>query len=78
MVLAVIFRVKNNIFVERLRTAIQEDKTTQTILKKISQGDVKEFTKKDKFLLFQGEIYVPTKLRSEIIAEQHKLPIYKY
>ena len=30
------FKVKNNTFTEQLRTAIQEDKTTQIILKKIS------------------------------------------
>ena len=38
----------------------------------------KKFTKKDKFLLFQGRIYVPTKLRSKIIANYYKLLIYKY
>ena len=37
------FRVKNNAFAKRLRTVIQNNKTTQTILKKISQGDIKEF-----------------------------------
>ena len=52
MVLAVTFRVKNNVFAKRLRTVIQEDETTQIILKKISLGDVEEFIKKDKFLLF--------------------------
>ena len=35
---------------------------TQAILKKISQGDIKKFIKKNKFLLFQERIYVPTKL----------------
>ena len=69
MVLAAIFRVENNVFAEQLRTAIWEDETTQAILKKLSQGDVKEFIKKDKFLLFQGRIYVLTKLRSKIITE---------
>ena len=44
----------------------------------MSLGDIKEFAKKDKFLLFQEKIYVPIKLRKEIIAEQHKLPIHKY
>ena len=78
MVLAATFRVENNTFAEWLRTAIQSDETTQAILKKISQGDVKEFAKKDGFLLFQGRIYVPTKLCSDVIAEQHKLPIYKH
>ena len=52
MVLVVMFRVKNNTFTEWLRTVIQEDETTQAILKEISQGDVKEFIKEDKFLLF--------------------------
>ena len=70
------FRVKNNTFIKRLRTAIQKDKTTQAILKKISQGDIEEFTKKERFLLFQEKIYIPTSLREEIITEQHKLPIH--
>ena len=52
MVLAATFRVKNNVFTERLRTAVQEDKTTQNILKEISLGDIKGFTKGDRFLLF--------------------------
>ena len=52
MVLAATFRVNNNIFAEQLRTAVQENETTQTILKKISQGDVEKFIKKDRFLLF--------------------------
>ena len=34
-----------------MRTAIREDKTAQDILKEISLGDIKEFTKKDRFLL---------------------------
>ena len=34
MVLIVIFRIKNDVFAERLRTVIREDETTQTILKK--------------------------------------------
>ena len=46
MVLAVIFRAKNNIFTEWLRAVIQKDETTQAILKEISQGDIKKFTKK--------------------------------
>ena len=78
MVLAATFRVENNTFTKQLRTVIQEDETTQTILREISQEDIKEFTKKDKFLLFQKRIYVPTKLRSKIIAEQYKLRIYKH
>ena len=57
---------------------IREDKTTQNILKKMSLGDIKEFTKKNGFLLFQGRIYVPTKLKKEIITEQHELPIHGY
>ena len=52
IILAATFRVENDTFTERLRTAIQEDETTQTILKKMGQGDVKGFIKKDKFLLF--------------------------
>ena len=52
MVLVATFRAENNTFAERLRTAIQEDKTTQAILKKINQGDIKRFTKNNKFLLF--------------------------
>ena len=52
MVLTVTFRIKNDVFAERLRTVIQEDKTTQVILKKVGQGDIKKFAKKDKFLLF--------------------------
>ena len=52
MVLAATFRVKNNIFAERLRTATQEDKITQNILKEISLGDVKRFTKENRFLIF--------------------------
>ena len=61
-----------------MRTAIQKNKTTQAILKKISQGSVEEFTKKDKFLLFQERIYMLTNLRKEIVAEQHELPIHKH
>ena len=38
----------------------------------MNQENVEEFTEKDKFLLFQEKIYVPTKLRREIITEQHK------
>ena len=52
MVLVATFRVKNNIFAEWLQTVVQEDKTTKAILKKISQKDIEEFTKKDGFLLF--------------------------
>ena len=52
IVLVATFKVKNDTFAEQLRSAIQKDKTTQAILKKISQEDVKKFTKKDKFLLF--------------------------
>ena len=52
MVFTTIFKVENNTFTEQLRTAIQNDKTIQTILKEIGQEDIKEFTKKDKFLLF--------------------------
>ena len=78
MVLAVTFRAKNNVFTKQLRTVIQKDETTQAILKKISLGDIKEFTKKDGFLLFQGRIYVPIKLRKEIITKQYKLIIHKY
>ena len=52
MVLAVMFRVENNTFTEWLRTAIRDNKTTQAILKKMSQEDVKGFTKEDKFLIF--------------------------
>ena len=36
MVLAAMFRVENDTFIKWLRTAIQEDKITQTILKEIS------------------------------------------
>ena len=43
MILAVIFRVENNIFAEQLRTVIQNDEITQTTLKKISLGDVEGF-----------------------------------
>ena len=52
MVLAVMFRVENDTFAEQLQTVIRDDETTQAILKEIGQKDVKEFTKKDKFLLF--------------------------
>ena len=52
MILVAMFRVKNNVFTKWLRTVTQENKTTQAILKKIDQGDVKKFIKKDKFLLF--------------------------
>ena len=52
MVLAVTFRVKNNIFAEQLRTMIQDNETTQVILKKMSLEDIEEFTQKEKFLLF--------------------------
>ena len=37
--------------------------------KKTGQGGVKEFTKKDKFLLFQGRIYVPIMLCSDVIVK---------
>ena len=46
------FWVKNNTIIEWLRTAIQNDDTTQTILKEMGQGDIKGFIQKDKFLLF--------------------------
>ena len=52
MVLAATFRVENNIFTKQLRAAIQEDKSAQNILKEISKKGIKEFTKKDRFLLF--------------------------
>ena len=52
MILVVTFRVENNTFIKRLRTAIQDNKTTQAILKKMSQENIKGFIKKDKFLLF--------------------------
>ena len=52
MVLAATFRAENNIFAKWLRTVIQEDNTTQDILKEISLGDIKEFIKKKEFLLF--------------------------
>ena len=52
MVLAATFRAKNNIFAERLRIIIREDETTQNILKEISLGDIKRFTKGAGFLLF--------------------------
>ena len=52
MVLVAMFKVENNIFAEWLRTAVRENKTTQVILKELGQGDIKEFTKKDRFLLF--------------------------
>ena len=63
------FRVKNSVFAEQLRTAVREDKTTQDILKEINLRDIKGFTKKERFLLFQKKIYVPTKIRKEIIAK---------
>ena len=46
MVLAAIFRVENSTFTKYLRVAIQSNNITQTILKKMGQGDIKEFTKK--------------------------------
>ena len=49
---AAIFRVENDTFAEQLQIVIREDQTTQTILKEMSQGDIKEFTKEDEFLLF--------------------------
>ena len=52
MVLAATFRVKNNNFAERLRTAIQEDETTQIVLKEMSHRNIKNFTEEDRFLLF--------------------------
>ena len=52
MVLIVIFRVKNNIFAKRLRIVIWDNETTQDILKEVSLEDIKEFIKKDGFLLF--------------------------
>ena len=52
MVLIVIFRVENNNFTERLRTAIQNNNATQAILREMSQENIKGFTKKGKFLLF--------------------------
>ena len=44
MVLAITFRVKNIIFAEQLRTMIQDNETTQVILKKMSLGDIERFT----------------------------------
>ena len=52
MVLIVAFRVENDVFIKWLRVVIQEDKTTQNILKEMSLGDVEGFTKEDRFLLF--------------------------
>ena len=52
IVLAAIFRVKNSTFTKRLRTAIQNNNTTQAIIKEMSQGDIEKFTQKDGFLLF--------------------------
>ena len=52
MVLVVMFWAENNTFAKWLRTVIREDETTQNILKEMSLGDIKEFTKKNKFLLF--------------------------
>ena len=52
MVLAAIFRAKNNTLTERLRITIQNNNIMQAILKEIDQGDIKKFTKKDRFLLF--------------------------
>ena len=52
MVLAAMFRAENNISTKQLRVAICNNKTIQAILKKISQGDIREFTKEDRFLLF--------------------------
>ena len=52
MVLAATFRVKNDTFTKQLRTAVQENRTTQNILKEVSLRDIKEFIKKNRFLLF--------------------------
>ena len=52
MVLAATFRVENDTFIQQLRTAIQEDNTTKTILKKMGQGDIEGFAKKKKFFTF--------------------------
>ena len=52
IVLAATFWVENNTFAEQLRTAIQSDDITQSILKEMGQRDIKKFIKKDKFLLF--------------------------
>ena len=38
-----------------MRIVVREDKTTQDILKKISLGDIKKFTKKEEFLSFKKE-----------------------
>ena len=43
MVLAVMFRAENNNFTEQLRIVIQNNETTQVILKKISLEDIKGF-----------------------------------
>ena len=52
MVLVAIFRVENNTFAKHLQIAIQNIKTTQIILKEISEGDIEKFIKKNIFLLF--------------------------
>ena len=52
MVLAVMFKVENANFTERLRTVIQEDKTTQDILKEISLGNIEGFAEENKFLVY--------------------------
>ena len=52
MILVTTFRVENDSFIKRLRTVIQEDKTTQDILKEINLGDIKGFTEEDIFLIF--------------------------
>ena len=44
MVLAATFRAKNNTFAEQLRTAIQNNRTVQAVLKEISLEDIEEFT----------------------------------
>ena len=44
MVLVATFRVKNNTFTKQLREVIQNNNTTQAILKEMDQGDIKKFT----------------------------------
>ena len=55
-----IIRVKDDVFENEIRKALENDKLAQQVLQNIR--DYKSFEKKKGLLLFQGLIYVPVSL----------------
>ena len=61
--------VKNNVFENEIRKALENDKLAQQVLQNIR--DYKSFKKEKGLLLFQGLIYVPVSLQWKLIEESH-------